>query len=225
MKIGTGNNIGFPEHCVECQRVIPKFHKEFSKVHKIHSASPAVQIKPSCSGVCDASSPSQANIEKRTELRMYVTIMCRNYKLSSTISWVGSEIFILFAENSQILFKISVISIPLTFIYMVALNLLVNNQLKSKGTQLIIAAHDCQNTLCCAHPNFWTFRLPFHTQQNRSKETAILSWRVWWPLTIVGQFCIQMIFRNDKAFSYWINLVNTAARIFMILSKDCEAWF
>ena len=52
------------------------------------------------------------------------------------MSWVGcllkdSEIFILFAENSQILRKISVIPILLTFIYLVALNLLVNNQLKS----------------------------------------------------------------------------------------------
>ena len=35
-----------------------------------------------------------------------------------------SEIFILFAENSQILLKISVIPILLTFIYLAALNLL-----------------------------------------------------------------------------------------------------
>ena len=46
--------------------------------------------------------------------------MCRNDVLSSTMSWVGcllpnSELFILFAENSQILFKISVIPILLTF--------------------------------------------------------------------------------------------------------------
>ena len=44
-----------------------------------------------------------------------VTIVCRNDELSSTMSWVGcllpdSELFILFAENSQILHKISVIS-------------------------------------------------------------------------------------------------------------------
>ena len=57
------------------------------------------------------------------------TIMCRNDELSSTMSWVGcllkdSELFILFAENSQILLKISVIPILLTFIY-----LLVDNQL------------------------------------------------------------------------------------------------
>ena len=54
-----------------------------------------------------------------------------------------------------------------------------------------------------ALPIFLTFRLPYCTQQTLSiKETAILSWwTAWWPLTIVGQFCIQMIFRNDKAFS------------------------
>ena len=49
-------------------------------------------------------------------------IMCRNDELSSTMSWVdcllkGSELFILFAENSQILLKISDIPILLTFIY------------------------------------------------------------------------------------------------------------
>ena len=58
-----------------------------------------------------------------------VTIMCRNDELSSTMSWVGgllkdSELFILFAENSQILLKISFIPILLTFIYLVTLNLL-----------------------------------------------------------------------------------------------------
>jgi hypothetical protein len=42
-----------------------------------------------------------------------------------------SELLILFAENSQILVKILVIPILLTFIYLVALNLLVNNQLNS----------------------------------------------------------------------------------------------
>jgi hypothetical protein len=42
-----------------------------------------------------------------------------------------SELFILFTENSQILLKISVIPIFLTFIYLVALYLLVNNQLNS----------------------------------------------------------------------------------------------
>ena len=55
-----------------------------------------------------------------------VTIMCRYDELSSTMSWVGCllpnlELSILFAENSQILLKISVIPILLTFIYLVAL--------------------------------------------------------------------------------------------------------
>jgi len=75
---------------------------------------------------------------------MFVTIMCRNDELSSTMSWVGcllkdSELFILFAENSQILLKISVIPILLTFIYLVALNLLVNNQLNSSSN----STHHC----------------------------------------------------------------------------------
>ena len=60
------------------------------------------------------------------------------------MSWVGyllkdSEIFILFAENSQILLKISVIPILLTFIYLVALN--------QRPTQLIIVAHNCYTCL------------------------------------------------------------------------------
>ena len=54
------------------------------------------------------------------------------------MSWGGyllkdSELFILFAEDSQILLKISVILILLTFIYLVALYLLVNNQLNSSS--------------------------------------------------------------------------------------------
>ena len=39
-----------------------------------------------------------------------------------------SELFILFAENSQILLKIFVIPILLTFTYLVALDLLINKQ-------------------------------------------------------------------------------------------------
>ena len=62
--------------------------------------------------------------------------MCRNDELSSTMSLVDClptdlELFILFAENSHILLKIYVIPILLTFIYLVALNLLVNIQLNS----------------------------------------------------------------------------------------------
>ena len=46
------------------------------------------------------------------QLLSIVTIMCRNHELSSTMSWVDclipdAELFILFAENSQILLKIS----------------------------------------------------------------------------------------------------------------------
>ena len=49
------------------------------------------------------------------------------------------DFFILFAENSQILLKISVIHILLTFIKLVALNLLVNNQLNSSSK----STHHC----------------------------------------------------------------------------------
>ena len=73
-----------------------------------------------------------------------VTIMCRNDELSSTMSWVGcllkdSDLFILFAEYSQILLNISVIPIPLTFMYLVALES-VSKQLTQLMFQLIIVA-------------------------------------------------------------------------------------
>ena len=73
-----------------------------------------------------------------------VTIRCQNNEMSSTKSWVGcllkvSELFILFAENSQILHEISVISILLTLMYLVALNMLVNNQLNSLSN----STHHC----------------------------------------------------------------------------------
>ena len=47
------------------------------------------------------------------------SIICRNDELSSTIGCLlkDSELFILFAENSQILLKIYVIPILLTFKY------------------------------------------------------------------------------------------------------------
>ena len=50
--------------------------------------------------------------------------------------------FILFSENSQIFLKISVIPILLTFIYLVALNLLVNNKLNSLSNSTH-AARNC----------------------------------------------------------------------------------
>ena len=67
-------------------------------------------------------------------------VLCDNYVpqlwVEITMSWVGCllkdfELFILFVENSHILLKISATPILLTFIYLVALNLLVNNQLNS----------------------------------------------------------------------------------------------
>ena len=74
-------------------------------------------------------------------IKYILTYNCDNYvpkcidELSSTMSWVGclledSELFILFTENGQILLKIRVIPIFLTFIY---LKSLVNNQLNSSS--------------------------------------------------------------------------------------------
>ena len=57
------------------------------------------------------------------------------------MSWFllkDSELFILFAENSQTLLKIFVIPILLYFIYLVAFNLLVNNQLNSSLRHIIV---------------------------------------------------------------------------------------
>ena len=61
--------------------------------------------------------------------------MCRNDEFSSMMSWVGclltdSDIFILFAENSQILLKISVIPILLTLMYVSGSTKFVSKQLK-----------------------------------------------------------------------------------------------
>ena len=68
------------------------------------------------------------------------------------MSWIGclltdSEVFILFAENGQILLKISVILVLLTFMYLVTLNLLVNNQfnpssLRQKLGTLVVRAYN-----------------------------------------------------------------------------------
>ena len=64
--------------------------------------------------------------------------MCRNDELSwFMVVYQISELFILFAENRQIILKMSVIPIVLTFMYLVALNLLVNNQLNSSLRHII----------------------------------------------------------------------------------------
>ena len=75
----------------------------------------------------------------------WMTIMCLDDELSSTMSWVElswlvtkySELFILLAENSQFLLKIYVIQIFLAFIYLVAQSLVLNNQLNSSLRQII----------------------------------------------------------------------------------------
>ena len=77
---------------------------------------------------------------------------CDNYvpqwwvEFDDELSWLSlkdSELFILFEGNSQILLKISVIPILLTFIYLVALSLLVNNQLNSLFNSTHHWPHKC----------------------------------------------------------------------------------
>ena len=75
----------------------------------------------------------------------FVAIICRNDELSSTMSWVGcllkdSDLFILIAENSQNLLKISVIPILLTFIYLIAPTQLIF-QLNSSLRQIIVTLY------------------------------------------------------------------------------------
>ena len=75
---------------------------------------------------------------------LFVAIICHGDELSSSLclSWLGclltdSELFILFAENSQSLLKISVIPILLTFTkYLVALNQQTINSTHHCGTQM-----------------------------------------------------------------------------------------
>ena len=68
-------------------------------------------------------------------------IFCDNYvpkwwvEFDDELSWL-SQLFILFAENSQILQKVSVIPILLAFIYLVALNLLVKFMFSKKATEI-----------------------------------------------------------------------------------------
>ena len=73
--------------------------------------------------------------------------MCQNDELSSTMSCFGflledSELFILSAENSQILFKIPVIPNLLTFIYLVAL-------VSKQPTQLIVQLNSSLRHIIC----------------------------------------------------------------------------
>ena len=79
------------------------------------------------------------------KLKKYIFARGHLYLISAAMmSWVGcliteAELFILFAEDSQILLKISVIPILLTFMYLVALNLSVNNQFNSSSN----STHHC----------------------------------------------------------------------------------
>ena len=118
------------------------------------------------------------------------------------MSWVDcllkySELFILFAEKIQILLKISVIPIHLTFIYLVALNLLVNNQLNSSSNSSL---RHIIVTIVCSIVLFWNSALINYTlrmidkswtssktsytieQAIRSLKLLLLEFKKWiWP--------------------------------------------
>ena len=102
--------------------------------------------------------------------------LIRAAMMSWTMSWVGcllkdSELFTLFAENSQILLKISVIPILLTFIYLVALNLLGNNQLNSSLRYIIV-------TQFCT-PLFEQLKKKNYLKKNKTffSLSALRSWK------------------------------------------------
>ena len=148
--------------------------------------------------------------------------MCRNDELSSTMSWVGclqkdSELFILFAENSQILLKIYFNAILLSFIYLVAFNLLVNNQLNSSLLHIIVKllVTACQSftfyylffyaqTLGHFFRNGWSvhyqkFRRTFCNFNKRLKEQTYISMSfkytsISMTLSIKGRQTIWLIF-------------------------------
>ena len=120
-------------------------------------------------------------------LETIVTIICRNDELSSTMSWVGcllkdSELFILFAENIQILLKASVIPILLIFIYLVAL-LSVSKQ----PTQLIVQLYSSLRQIIVIHGRLWCsfsflikeFRL--RTSKFRTKKEEYHRGYLWKP--------------------------------------------
>ena len=70
----------------------------------------------------------------------------------------------IFAENSQIFLKISVIPILLTIVYLVALDLLVTFNTTHGPTQLIIVAHNCLICFYIMHSK-WNLRIRFLVQK------------------------------------------------------------
>ena len=108
---------------------------------------------------------------------MNVTIMCRNDELSLMMSWVGcllkdSELFMSFSENSQTLLKIL-----LNFIYLVALNVLVNNQLNSSSNSTHhFEAYNCHRWLQCVFSisacDMWNLKF---TPHNHSPTVIIIN--------------------------------------------------
>ena len=107
------------------------YHKSFFKQNEglVSCKSWVTKQLPSWCNLCHpASIPYLCETQvlhssKSAALAVYktcVSIICHNDELSSTMSWLFTNkfrfLFILFAENSQILLKTSVIPILLTFI-------------------------------------------------------------------------------------------------------------
>ena len=105
---------------------------------------------------------------------------------AAMISWVGcllkdSKHFILFGKNSQLLLKIYVIPIHLSFIYMVALNLLVNNQLNLSLRHIIVTLifRKCKKSMNSKMAKWPIYQILFHKKsslQDLFKITLIKGW-------------------------------------------------
>ena len=94
-------------------------------------------------------------------------ILSRNDELS----WLFTKrirAFILFAENDQILLKISFVPILLIFLYLVALNLFDNNQLNSSLRHIIVTLVIC----CLKETAHITMILIIYSLINRTDTTS-----------------------------------------------------
>ena len=81
-------------------------------------------------------------------------------KFDDELSWLVtkySELFILLAENNQILLKIYVIQIFLAFIYLVAQSLLLNNQLNSSLRHIIVTMVSRNTIFVCVFYFFLSY--------------------------------------------------------------------
>ena len=86
-------------------------------------------------------------------VNFFESIICRNDELSCLLK--DSELFTLFAENSQIILKISVTPIFLTFMYLVALE-----SVSKQPTQLIAQLNSSLRQIIDSFVFYINFFLP-----------------------------------------------------------------